>query len=78
MNSMRPRAEALAAMSVVGGGEGFPRRFFCTSCNRLHVYFLSNFGSGRAVIIHSFACPGRARRCDPKPAPSAGSRGERR
>ncbi len=43
-----------------------------------HVYFLSNLGSGRAAIIHSSNCPGRAGRCDPKPAPSAGSRGERR
>jgi hypothetical protein len=32
----------------------------------------------RAAIIHSSNCPGRAGRCDPKPAPSAGSRGERR
>ena len=51
-----PRADALAAMSVVGGGEGFPRRFFCTSCNKLHVYFLSNLGQGGPQSsIHSHA-----------------------
>ena len=46
--------------------------------NELHVYFLSNLGSGRAAIIHSSNSPGRAGRYDPEPAPSAGSRGERR
>ena len=56
MRTERPRAEALTAMSKIGVGEGFPRRFFCTSCNKLHVYFLSNLGQGGPQSsIHSHA-----------------------
>ena len=56
MKAMRPRAEALTAMSIVGDGEGLPHRFFCTSCNKLHVYFLSNLGQGGPLSsIHSNA-----------------------
>ncbi len=56
MSTGRPCAEALTAMSKIGVGERFPRRFFCTSCNKLHVYFLSNLGQGRPPSsIHSHA-----------------------
>ncbi len=56
MRTERPRAEAPTAMSKIGVGEGFPRRFFCTSCNKLHVYFLSNLGQGGPQSsIHSHA-----------------------
>ena len=56
MRITRPRAVALTAMSTIGVGEGFPRRFFCTSCNKLHVYFLSNLGQGGPLSsIHSNA-----------------------
>lgn len=56
MRTERPRAEALAAMSKIGVGERFPRRSFCTSCNKLHVYFLSNLGQGGpSSSIHSHA-----------------------
>jgi hypothetical protein len=56
MKKVRPRAEALPAMLTVGGGEGFPHRFFRTSGNKLHVYFLSNLGQGGPQSsIHSHA-----------------------
>lgn len=56
MSIARPRAAALTAKSIIGVGEGFPRRFFCTSCNKLHVYFLSNLGQGGPQSsIHSHA-----------------------
>jgi len=78
MRTGRPRAKALTAMSTIPVGEGFPRRFFCTSCNKLHVYFLSNLGQGGpSSFVHSHAQDVQEGAIS-KPAPSAGGRGERR